>query len=73
MNGKGRLAGAEQDRERQKGRQARTGRSAGAGVKSKSVGGGCVGVLGVLRGGMSQLGSGPITSITSVTGDWSSR
>ena len=50
-NSKGRLEGAERRRERQKGRQARTGRAAGAGVKKESVGRGCVGVLGVLQGG----------------------
>ena len=54
-----------------KGRQAQSGRAAGAGVKKASVGRGCVGVLGVLRGVSCQLGSALTTSVTVVTGDWS--
>ena len=41
----GRPVGVERGRERQKGRQARTGRSVGAGVKKASVGRGFVVVL----------------------------
>ena len=70
-NGKGRLEGAERDRELRKGKQARNGRAAGAGVKKESIGGGCFRVLGSLQGGRYRLGSAPTTSVTSVTGDWS--
>ena len=42
------LVRAEQGRERQKVRQARTGKAEGDGVKKESVGRGCVGVLVVL-------------------------
>ena len=47
----GRPAGAYWGLERKKGGQAQTGRVAGAGVKKESVGRGCVGALGGLRGG----------------------
>ena len=40
----------------------------GDGVKKESVGGGCVGVLGVLRGLSYRLGSAPTTSVTAVMG-----
>ena len=67
----GRPAGTERDRERWKGRQARAGRAAGYGDKKASVGGVCVRLLGVIRGGGFQLGSTPTTFLTDVTGDWS--
>ena len=65
--------GEERGRERQKGKQARAGRAAGAGVKKEFVGQGCVGVLGSLRGERCRLGSAPIISVTVVKGDWSRR
>ena len=43
--------GAERGRKRRKRRQVRAGRAAGSGVKKVFVGGGCVVVPGVLRGG----------------------
>ena len=42
--------GAEWELEWRKGRQVQVGRAAGSGDKKSSVGGGCVGVPGVLRG-----------------------
>ena len=50
-----------------RGRQARAGREAGSGDEKASVGGGCVGVPGILRGGGYRLGSGPIAFETEET------
>ena len=58
---------------RRNGKQARTGRAAGSGVKKESVGRGCVRVLGGLQGGQCRLDSAPIISVTIVTRDWSCR
>ena len=65
--------GAERGRERRKGRKTWLGRTAGTGSKKESVGRGCVGVLGVVRGGRCWLSSAPTISVTVVTGDWSWR
>ena len=45
----------------------------GPGEKKKSVDRGCVGVLGILRGGRCELGSAPITFLTGVTVVWNRR
>ena len=72
-NGEGRPAGTERDREQKKGRKAQPGRAAGFGDKKASIGGGCVGVPGLLRGGGCRLGSAPTTFITDITEDCSWR